>query len=83
LSGGDPMSTCNIDHSIEDVKNKFESQREFLPANLLDSFRLFFSTENSQDILNEVFHLLKKYDLSSEEEQQVRNEKLLAIFKKA
>jgi hypothetical protein len=77
------MSTCNIDHSIEDVKNKFESQREFLPANLLDSFMSFFSAQHSQDILNEVFHLLKKYDLSSEEEQHVRNEKLLAIFKKA
>ncbi|MHC0035472.1 hypothetical protein [Pseudoneobacillus sp. C159] len=77
------MSNCNIDHSIDDLKNKFESQQEFLPADLLDLFTIFFTKEHSQDTLNEVFHLLKKYDLSSEEEQQVRNEKLLAIFQKA
>jgi hypothetical protein len=74
------MSTCNIDHTHEEVKKKFESQNDFLPMAIKDALEVFFSKDHTQETLNEVFHLLKKYDLSSEEEQQQRNEKLLAVI---
>lgn len=75
------MSNCKLDHSREDVKNKFESQRSFLPEEINTRFAGFFSEEPTQAELNEMFHLLKKYDLSSEEEQQERNKQILLLFK--
>jgi hypothetical protein len=75
------MSQCNIDHSLEDVQKKYESQKEFLPIELLELFHSFFTKTHTQETLNEVFHLLKKYDLSSEEEKLTRNEKFLLVLK--
>lgn len=74
------MSECKIDHSHEDVKKKYESQAEFLPEDMKDGFTAFFNKEHTQDILNEVFHLLKKYDLASEEERSERNNRLYMVL---
>ncbi|MFD1928479.1 hypothetical protein ACFSFY_10500 [Sporosarcina siberiensis] len=70
------MSNCKIDHSLEDVYLKLKEQKSFLPESLyLSSGRLL--TENpNQEVLNELFHLLKKYDLSSKEIRNERNIKL-------
>lgn len=70
------MSKCNIDHSREDVVGKLESQVKFLPASLADGLGQFLQSEQPQETLNEVFHLLKKYDLASEEEKEERDRKL-------
>jgi hypothetical protein len=75
------MAECSIDHSMEDVKKKYESQFEYLPKELKGLFDQFFQEEHTQDILNEVFHLLKKYDLSTEEEKENRNNRLLLVLK--
>jgi hypothetical protein len=75
------MSECKLNHSIEDVKNKFESQVSFLPAEVKPLFEHFIKREHTQDLLNEVFHLLKKYDLVSEEERNARNNRLLLVLK--
>lgn len=75
------MSECKLDHSHEDVKNKFESQAEYLPADIKPLFESFFAQEHTQDILNEVFHLLKKYDLVTEEEKSTRNNRLYLVLK--
>jgi citrate synthase len=74
------MSQCQLDHSQEDVRKKFESQKEFLPKEMMQLFQSFFSKEHPQHILNELFHLLKKYDLSSTEEKKKRNQQLLLLF---
>ncbi|MBU8878711.1 group-specific protein [Bacillus sp. FJAT-29790] len=74
------MSECKLDHSHEDVKQKFEQQREFLPGDMAPLFQSFFKKEHTQDILNEVFHLLKKYDLSSEEEKAERANRLYLVL---
>jgi DNA-directed RNA polymerase sigma subunit (sigma70/sigma32) len=71
---------CNIDHSLDDVKKKYESQMDFLPDETKPMFADFFQKEHSQELLNEVFHLLKKYDLVSEEDREVRNKRLLLII---
>ena len=75
------MGECKIDHSREDVLKKYESQKEFLPQEFQPLFNQFFEKEHTQDILNEVFHLLKKYDLVSEEERSERNNRLRLVLR--
>jgi hypothetical protein len=71
---------CKLNHPIEDVRNKYESQKEYLPSDMISSFEAFFTHEHTQDILNDVFHLLKKYDLSSQEEREQRNKRLFMVL---
>ncbi|MFK9090084.1 hypothetical protein [Bacillus salipaludis] len=75
------MSECKLDHSQEDVKSKYESQAAFLPEDMKPLFNQFFEKEHTQDLLNEVFHLLKKYDLATAEEQNERNNRLYLVVK--
>ncbi|MDF2788065.1 MAG: hypothetical protein K0S80_1163 [Neobacillus sp.] len=75
------MSECKLNHSQEDVRNKYESQEAFLPDEMNPLFEQFFSKEHTQDLLNEVFHLLKKYDLASEEDRNERNNRLYMVLK--
>lgn len=73
-------NTCKLNHSLEDVRQKFESQKEYLPPDMNSSFESFFNHEHTQDLLNDVFHLLKKYDLASEEEKDHRNKRLNMVL---
>jgi hypothetical protein len=73
------MSECKLDHSYADVVNKLESQQSFLPEDLYSQLHNYLKEERTQDLLNELFHLLKKYDLASEEEREVRNNRLALI----
>jgi hypothetical protein len=75
------MSECKLNHSQEDVRNKYESQEAFLPDDMKPLFEQFFSKEHTQDLLNEVFHLLKKYDLVSEEDRIERSNRLYMVLK--
>lgn len=70
------MGTCNINHTHIDVMNKLQNQECFLPADLASTLRTFLELNQDQETLNEVFHLLKKYDLASTAEQADRNTKL-------
>lgn len=74
------MSSCNIDHSIADVEQKLADQKAFLPENLHDGAAKLLEQRPDQETLNELFHLLKKYDLASEEERAERNEKLTHLL---
>ncbi|MDQ0214873.1 citrate synthase [Oikeobacillus pervagus] len=74
------MGQCPIDHTKEDVRKKFEAQYDYLPAEIISQFETFLENDHTQDVLNEVFHLLKKYDLSSEEERQKRNHLLQELL---
>lgn len=75
------MSECKLDHTSEDVQTKFEQQRDFLPEEMKALFQAFFQQEHTQDILNEVFHLLKKFDLASEEERTERVNRLYLVLR--
>jgi citrate synthase len=75
------MGECNMDHSLEDVKNKYESQSDFLPEDIKTLFNAFLKEEHTQDILNDVFHLLKKYDLATDDEKETRNKRLEMVLK--
>lgn len=67
------MSTCNFDHTLEDVTKKLSEQKPFLPEDLFDGSNQLLEQKPDQNKLNELFHLLKKYDLASEQEQVERN----------
>ncbi|WP_252315963.1 group-specific protein [Sinobaca sp. H24] len=67
------MSSCSIDHTPEQVKEKLNSQRGFMPKDISQKADLLLTEELSQERLNELFHLLKKYDLADPEEQAERN----------
>lgn len=67
------MSRCTIDHTLEDERRKLEEQRPFLPQELASKCQSFLNEQLNQATLNEVFHLLKKYDLASEEVRAERN----------
>jgi citrate synthase len=75
------MSECKLNHTSEDVQTKFEQQRDFLPEEMKALFQAFFQQEHTQDILNEVFHLLKKFDLASEEERTERVNRLYLVLR--
>jgi hypothetical protein len=70
------MGTCNLNHSKKDVQSKLDFQRNYLPERITNELYLFLETDCSQEILNEIFHLLKKYDLLTNDEQDLRNERL-------
>ncbi|MCF6410302.1 group-specific protein [Pseudalkalibacillus salsuginis] len=70
---------CSIDHSMDDVEKKLESQSAFLPEGLYKSSDNFLKGNPTQEELNELFHLLKKYDLAPEEERAERNRKITAL----
>jgi hypothetical protein len=82
MEEGQPMSECKLNHTHEDVKSKYESQADFLPSEMKPLFTSFFEKEHTQELLNEVFHLLKKYDLASEEVKNERNNQLHLVLTK-
>ena len=70
------MGTCNLDHSTEDVRKKFEAQMEWLPEDVCALFDDFLNGNQTQENLNDMFHLLKKYDLADKAEREDRNKKI-------
>ncbi|MCA0172553.1 group-specific protein [Bacillus sp. RAR_GA_16] len=73
------MGKCTIDHSYGDVVTKLENQSSYMPENVVQETYRFLQQTVSQETLNELFHLLKKYDLASEEEREKRNNELQKI----
>ncbi|WP_153731527.1 group-specific protein [Sporosarcina obsidiansis] len=73
------MSRCTIDHTLEDVRKKLEEQQSFLPQELFGKCQRFLDDSLDQTTLNDIFHLLKKYDLASEEVREERNASLRQI----
>jgi hypothetical protein len=75
------MGKCTIDHTLEDVKQKLAEQSAFMPRELVMEVGDSLSDDSDQTYLNEVFHLLKKYDLADESERVKRNGKLSELVK--
>ena len=75
------MSNCSINHSCKDVSEKFRAQESYLPDRI-KSLAAHMKEENmTQQELNALFHLLKKYDLADGEERSRRNHQLEKILK--
>lgn len=74
------MSRCEIDHSVDSVIKKLNNQREFMPNELVDAINHYLEENHPQNDLNDLFHLLKKYDLAPNEERDERNKKLTELI---
>lgn len=74
------MSRCTIDHSPEDILAKLDEQQTFLPAGIYESGVHFLNERRDQEMLNDIFHLLKKYDLADEEERKHRDSEMRKLF---
>lgn len=74
------MSRCTIDHTQQDVVQKLNEQQPFMPQELVESGKVFLNRQLEQETVNEVFHLLKKYDLATGEERAERNNKMRQLF---
>jgi hypothetical protein len=73
------MGECRLNHSVEDVRAKLAEQTPHLPGPLAARLEGLLATPLSQETLNELFHLLKKYDLASPEERAEREQKLARL----
>ncbi|CAJ1002654.1 MULTISPECIES: 50S ribosomal protein L7ae [Bacillales] len=73
------MGECRLNHSVEDVRAKLAEQTPYLPEALAARLEELLATPLSQETLNELFHLLKKYDLASPEERAEREQKLARL----
>lgn len=74
------MGECRLDHSVEDVQKKLGEQTPFLPQERVEQLQALLETTLSQEKLNELFHLLKKYDLAPPEERARREEKMALLL---
>ncbi|USG68199.1 hypothetical protein NDK47_13325 [Brevibacillus ruminantium] len=74
------MGECRLNHSTEDVQSKLVEQTPYLPPALAQQLSGLLDKTLTQETLNELFHLLKKYDLASPEERLVREEKMYKLF---
>lgn len=72
--------SCPIDHTTEEVRAKLKEQKPFLPVEIAEKTSSLLDKNLSQETLNEVFHLLKKYDLSDEGERNKRNHSFNKLF---
>lgn len=69
------MSECKLDHTTEDVKKKLTEQSSYLPDDIRERVENLLERPLDQQMLNHVFHLLKKYDLATPEERLERDAK--------
>ena len=76
------MSSCKLDHTLEDVKSKLSNQKLFLPEDLFVGSSQLLERNPNQLKLNELFHLLKKYDLATEVEKNDRNDGIRKLTSK-
>ncbi|MYL64534.1 50S ribosomal protein L7ae [Bacillus hwajinpoensis] len=74
------MGKCTIDHSYEDVKTKLDNQSPYMPDALVQEAYGFLQQTIIQETLNELFHLLKKYDLASEQDRRNRDAELRKLM---
>lgn len=74
------MGECKLDHSRDDVLKKLGEQAPYLDDTLVSQLQHYLQAERSQEELNRLFHLLKKYDLADQEEQARRREELAALL---
>jgi len=70
------MAECKLDHSQGDVQKKLAEQSSYLPTALAVGLKEIVNKPLTQAELNELFHLLKKYDLATQEERVQRDEQL-------
>jgi hypothetical protein len=67
------QNSCKLNHSAADVEAKLKDMFSLLPQDIAEWLTNYVNEERSQEELNSIFHLLKKYDLADISEQERRN----------
>lgn len=67
------MDPSTVNHSIEDVSRRLERQSQFMPAHLYFQFEELLNWPLDQEIVNQLYVLLKKYDALTDGEREERN----------
>ena len=74
------MDPKTADHSNEDVWRRLERQSQWMPAQLYYQFEELLSLHLEQPILNELYQVLKKYDVLTDIERDERNESIQMLI---
>ncbi|HAL00412.1 MAG TPA: hypothetical protein DCP50_05465 [Exiguobacterium sp.] len=74
------MDPKMADHSIEDVWRRLERQSQWMPAQFYYQFEELLSLHLEQPILNELYQVLKKYDVLTDIERDERNESIQMLI---
>ncbi len=67
------MDPSTVDHSIEDVSRRLERQSQCMPAHLYFQLEELLNWSLEQEVVNQLYALLKKYDVLTDIEREVRN----------
>lgn len=67
------MDPSTVDHSINDVSRRLERQSQCMPAHLYFQLEELLNWPLEQEVLNQLYALLKKYDVLTDIEREERN----------
>lgn len=67
------MDPSTVDHSIEDVSRRLERQSQCMPAHLYFQLEELLNWSLEQEVVNQLYALLKKYDVLTDIEREERN----------
>ncbi|MCC9625154.1 MULTISPECIES: hypothetical protein [Exiguobacterium] len=67
------VDPSTVDHSIEDVSRRLERQSQCMPAHLYFQLEELLNWSLEQEVVNQLYALLKKYDVLTDIEREERN----------
>ncbi len=67
------MDPSTVDHSLKDVSRRLECQSQYMPAHLYFQLEELLHWSLDQEVVNQLYALLKKYDVLTDIEREERN----------
>ena len=67
------VDPSTVDHSIEDVSRRLERQSQCMPAHLYFQLEELLNWSLEQEVVNQLYALLKKYEGLTDIEREERN----------
>ncbi|WP_235193424.1 hypothetical protein [Exiguobacterium sp. AB2] len=67
------VDPSTVDHSLKDVSRRLERQSQYMPAHLYFQLEELLNWSLDQEVVNQLYALLKKYDVLTDIEREERN----------
>ncbi|WP_231557577.1 MULTISPECIES: hypothetical protein [Exiguobacterium] len=67
------VDPSTVDHSLKDVSRRLERQSQYMPAHLYFQLEELLQWSLDQQVVNQLYALLKKYDVLTDIEREERN----------
>ncbi|WP_236634029.1 MULTISPECIES: hypothetical protein [Exiguobacterium] len=67
------VDPSTVDHSLKDVSRRLERQSQCMPAHLYFQLEELLNWSLDQEVMNQLYALLKKYDVLTDIEREERN----------